>query len=115
MHRPDLPLWPGSSIRVGLGAWRSIPLTILLELVVFLGGLLVYLRTTSARDRTGTWALWSMVIVLLLIFFSGFVSPPPPNERGVAFGALGLWLFVPWGYWIDRHRIAAATIAPRGD
>ena len=24
MHMPDLPLWPGSSIRVGLGAWRSI-------------------------------------------------------------------------------------------
>lgn len=115
MHRPDLPLWPGSSTRIGLGAWRSIPLTIVLELAVFLGGLLVYLRTTRARDRTGSWALWSMVVVLLLIFFSGFVSPPPPNERAVAFGALGLWLFVPWGYWIDRHRIAVATIAPRAD
>src|SRR5256885_11775842 len=38
MHRPDLPLWPGSSVRIGLGAWRSIPLTIVLELAVFLGG-----------------------------------------------------------------------------
>lgn len=104
MHRPDLQLWPGSSVRVGLGAWRSIPLTIVLELAVFLGGLAVYLRTTRARDRTGSWALWTMVAVLLLIFFSGFVSAAPPNERALAYTAVGLWLFVPWGYWIDRHR-----------
>ena len=106
MHRPDLQLWPGSSIRVGLGAWNSIPLTIVLELVVFLGGLAIYLRTTRARDRVGSWSLWSMVVVLLLIFFSGFVSPPPPNERALAYTALGIWLFVPWSYWIDRHRVA---------
>lgn len=106
MHRPDLQLWPGSSVRVGLGAWRSIPLTIVLELTVFLGGLVVYLRTTRTRDRVGSWALWSMVVVLLIIFFSGFTSPPPPNERALAFFALGIWLFVPWSYWIDRHRTA---------
>ena len=104
MHRPDLPLWPGSGVKVGLGAWRSIPLTILLELLVFVPGLLSYLRVTRARDRIGHWGLWSMVAVLLLIFFFGFASVPPPNDRAVALGALGLWLFVPWGYWVDRHR-----------
>jgi uncharacterized membrane protein YhaH (DUF805 family) len=104
MHAPDLPLWPGSTVKVGLGAWRSIPLTIVLELAVFLGGLAVYLRTTRARDRTGRWALMAMVLVLLLIFASGFLSPPPPNEHAVGLAALGLWLFVPWSYWIDRHR-----------
>jgi membrane-bound metal-dependent hydrolase YbcI (DUF457 family) len=104
MHRPDLQLWPGSSVRVGLGAWRSIPLTIALELIVFLGGLAIYLRATRARDRIGSWALAAMVAVLALVFVSGFTAAPPPNGRAVAFGALGLWLFVPWGYWIDRHR-----------
>ena len=103
MHGPDLPLWPGSA-RVGLGAWRSIPLTIVLELAVFGFGLVVYLRTTRARDRIGSWALWTMVAALLVILVSGFTSAPPPNGRAVALGALGLWLFVPWGYWIDRHR-----------
>src|SRR5919206_3052204 len=39
MHRPDLPLWPGSAVRVGLGGWRSIPLTIAVELSVFVAGL----------------------------------------------------------------------------
>jgi membrane-bound metal-dependent hydrolase YbcI (DUF457 family) len=114
MHRPDLQLWPRSDVRVGLGAWRSIPLTIALELIVFLGGLAVYLRATRARDRIGSWALWAMVVVLAIIFVSGFTAAPPPNGRAVAFGALGLWLFVPWGYWIDRHReLVAPTEARR--
>jgi membrane-bound metal-dependent hydrolase YbcI (DUF457 family) len=106
MHAPDLPLWPGSSVKVGLGAWRSIPLTIVLELIVFIPGLVIYLRTTRARDRIGSWALSAMVVFLLLIFFSGFSSAPPPPERVIGYTALSLWLFVPWGYWIDRHREA---------
>ena len=113
MHAPDLQLWPGSAVRLGFGAWRSIPLTIVLELLVFLGGLAVYLRTTRARDRTGEWALWSMVIFLLLIFFSAYVSPPPGSERAVGLSALGIWLFVPWGYWIDRRReVVVGAAAP---
>jgi membrane-bound metal-dependent hydrolase YbcI (DUF457 family) len=84
MHRPDLPLSPWSSVKVGLGAWRSIPLTIALELVVFIPGLVSYVRATRARDRIGRWGLWSMVALLLVIFFSNFSSATPPNERVVA-------------------------------
>ena len=109
MHAPDLPLWPGSSVKLGLGAWRSIPLTIVLELIVFVPGLVIYLRTTRARDRIGSWALWAMVVFLLFIFFSGFASAPPPSGRAIGYAALGLWLFVPWSYWIDRHRVRAGN------
>ncbi|MFN2567314.1 MAG: metal-dependent hydrolase [Gemmatimonadaceae bacterium] len=112
MHRPDLPLWPGSDVKVGLGAWQSIPLTIALELVVFVPGLVIYLRTTRAKDSVGRWGLWAMVVVLLGIFFSGFASPPPADGRAVAMSALGLWIFVPWGYWIDRHR---AVVRPMSE
>jgi len=45
-----------------------------------------------------------MVVVLLAIFVSGYASPPPPSERALAYGALGIWLFVPWSAWVDRHR-----------
>jgi membrane-bound metal-dependent hydrolase YbcI (DUF457 family) len=109
MHAPDLPLWPGSDVKVGLGAWRSIPLTIALELGVFLAGLVMYQRTTRSKDWIGRWGMWAMVIALLAIFFSGFTSPPPESERAVAISALGLWLFVPWGYWVDRHRRVLAA------
>jgi hypothetical protein len=103
MHRPDLPIWPGGPM-VGLGIWQSIPLTIAVDGSVFLMGLVLYLRDTRAADRIGTWALWCMVAVLVLIFVSGIWSPPPSSERALALSALGLWLFVPWSAWIDRHR-----------
>lgn len=104
VHVADLPLWPGGSARVGLGLWNSIPATLALELGIFGTGLLLYLRQTRARDRAGTWGLWSLVVVLLLIFVSGYVTPPPPSPRAVALSALTLWLFVPWSAWVDRHR-----------
>jgi hypothetical protein len=105
MHRPDLPLWPGSPVRVGLGAWRSIPLTILLDCGVFAIGLTLYLRATRARDAIARWALWTMVVFLVSIFVSGFTSPPPVDQRTIALSTLGLWLFVPWSWWVDRHRV----------
>jgi membrane-bound metal-dependent hydrolase YbcI (DUF457 family) len=104
MHRPDLPLWPGSSILVGGGLWNSKRLTLLIDGGVFLGGLVIYLRTTRSRNAIGRWALAAMVALLLFIFVSGMFDPPPPSERAVAWSALLLWLFVPWSWWIDRHR-----------
>jgi hypothetical protein len=104
MHRPDLPLWPGSSILVGGGLWYSKRLTLLVDGGVFLAGLVIYLRTTRSRDAIGRWGLWLMVALLLFVFVSGIFDPPPADARAVAWGALTLWLFVPWSWWIDRHR-----------
>src|SRR5688572_20487270 len=72
MHRPDLPLWPGSEVKVGLGAWRSIPLTIAIELTVLALGLVSYVRATRAKDTIGGRGLWLGVVTLLGVFFAGF-------------------------------------------
>ena len=72
-------------------------------------GLAMYAHTTRPRDAAGRWALWAMVAVLVLIFVSGFIGAPPPSERALALFTLGLWLFVPWGYWIDGHRTVVTT------
>ena len=116
VHRPDLPLWPGSPVRVGAGLWSSVAATITIELGLLALGLLVYLRTTRARDRVGSWGLGAMIVVLVLVFLSGFAGPPPADARTLALSALGLWLFVPWGYWVDRHREPreVETPAPSG-
>src|SRR5688500_10770627 len=50
MHRPDLPLWPGSSVLVGFGLWNSVPATVVIELTLFGLGFGAYVRTTRARD-----------------------------------------------------------------
>ena len=104
MHRPDLPLWPGSRTLVGGGVWNSVAATLAIELAPFVGGLALYLRATRARDRIGRWGLWAMVALLAVFFVGALNGPPPPSEHVLALSALGLWLFVPWGYWVDRHR-----------
>lgn len=105
MHRPNLPLWPGSRIMVGAGAWNSVWLTVLLEVGALLVGLVTYMRYTRATDRIGSWGLWAMVLLLVVIWCGGIFGPPPPSERTLAVTTLGIWLFVPWSYWIDRHRV----------
>lgn len=102
-HRPDLPLWPGG-VKVGLGLWHSIPATLTVEVSMFAGALWIYLRATRSRGRTGSVALWSLVGFLAVVYVANVMSPPPPNERALAWAGLAQWLFVPWGYWIDRHR-----------
>ena len=52
-HIPDLPLYPGESPRIGLGLWNSLGGTLLLEGLVFVVGLILYLRVTSAKNRVG--------------------------------------------------------------
>lgn len=107
MHRPDLPLWPGSATKVGFGLWNSVAATVAIEGLLFLIGLLMYVRATRPRDRTGTVALAAMVVLLAVIFVSGFFAPPPLSARWVALAGIGLWLFVAWAYWIDAHREAS--------
>jgi membrane-bound metal-dependent hydrolase YbcI (DUF457 family) len=111
MHRPDLPLWPGSATLVGGGLWNSVPVTWLIEGTLFAAGLALYVRGTRARDRVGSWGLWAMVALLAVAFAAG--GSAPPSERALALMTLSLWLFVPWGWWVDRHReLIAAPESP---
>jgi len=104
MHRADLPLWPGaSSPKVGWGLWNSIPATYVIEFAIYAIGIAVYLRATRARDRMGSWGLWAYILVLAILLVTSNGSPPP-SERALAWTALGLWLFVPWAWWVDKHR-----------
>jgi hypothetical protein len=106
-HRPDLALWPGGP-KVGLGLWSSVAGTIVVESTLFAIGVFLYLRATKARDRIGSVALWSLIAFLVVIDIANIASPPPPSWRAVAYTALAAWLFVPWAWWIDRHRQAHA-------
>lgn len=104
-HVPDLPLAPGFSIFVGLGLWNSTLATIMVESSLFLIGVFLYLRTTKAKNKTGAIALWTLIIFLAISYIASIVGPPPPNAGLVGWMSLSVWLFVPWGYWIDRNRI----------
>ena len=103
VHRPDLPLYPGGE-KYGLGIWNSIPATLILEVLMFAGGVWIYLRSTRARDRAGKYLLWIFVAILVLSYFGNLLSPPPPSARAVAYFAPLVWIYIVLAAWTDRHR-----------
>ena len=106
-----MPLTPWSSANYGLGLWNSVWGTIVAELVLFFGGLYFYLKDTRPKDSTGTWALAGFAVFMVLIWVGAVFGPPPPNIMAVKISGLGLWLMIPWAYWIDRHRVSKGRIS----
>ena len=53
VHAPDLPLWPGSSPRFGVGLWNSIPGTFVVEGAIWIAGLIFYFRGGGRRAGLG--------------------------------------------------------------
>jgi hypothetical protein len=108
-HRPDLPLWAHGP-KVGLGMWNSLPVTLIVEFALFGIGAWLYLRATRARDRLGNVLIVALLAVLALLYLAAVFGPPPPSTTALAFSGLAGWLFVAWGYWIDRHRVPAVCV-----
>jgi hypothetical protein len=104
-HRPDMPITIGGPQRLGLGLWNHPAASLALESALFIAGATLYAATTRARDRIGNAALWSMIAALGAIYFAALYGPPPPSVAAVAGAGQLLWLFVLWGYWVDRHRV----------
>ncbi len=109
-HRPDLPLWPGGP-QVGLGLWNSVPLTLVVEGVLFAAAVTLYARGTRPRDAVGRWAFRGLVLLTTVIWISGPFSPPPPSVTAIALVGLALWLLPFWAGWIERHRTSLGESA----
>ena len=107
-HRPDLPLAPGAAWRVGLGLWNVPAASVVLELGLFAGGVLLYLRATAGQKR---WPLGALCAVLLAIYVADLAGPPPPGMTAVAVAGLAQWLLVGAGFWIDRRPLARPALA----
>ena len=105
VHRPDLPLVPGSDLKLGFGLWDSIPATLVVELALFGVGLGLYWSATQAIDRIGRYGLWVIVVFLLAAYAGAAAGPPPPSEAAVAWaGIMGGLVTAALGYWVDAHR-----------
>jgi membrane-bound metal-dependent hydrolase YbcI (DUF457 family) len=105
VHRPDLPLAPGSDVKVGFGLWNSVAGTLIVEFALFALGVGLYLVGSRPRDRQGEYALWALVIFLVVAYVSASFGPPPPGVAVMAWiTLLGGAITVAWAYWLDRHR-----------
>ena len=104
VHRPDLPILPWSDLKVGFGLWDSVPVSFLVEIVLFSLGAFFYLSTTKAKNKTGNFALWGLIIFLGVIYIANVFGSPPPSVEAIGIAGLSQWLIIFWAYWIDRNR-----------
>ncbi len=114
VHRPDLPLYPGSANLLGLNLWSSLSATLAIELLIFILGVWMYLRVTESSDAVGKWALWGLIALLVAIYLVNLFGSPPPNVTALAWVGQAQWLLIAWGYWIDRHRHPVPTMIVSG-
>ncbi len=104
VHRPDLPLFPWTDLKVGLGLWQSVLLTIVVEGLIFFAGVYLYLKTTKAENKKGVIGFWSLIVFLVLVYFMNVFGPPPETAEPIAVLGLSQWILVAWTYWIDKNR-----------
>lgn len=109
-HRPDLPLSPFSDITTGLGLWNYKLASIFVELILFIGGVYLYFRSTKARNKTGKISVWILIVFLVTIYFLNIFGPLPVSVDSIAKAALSQWILIAWGYWIDYNRTAVARL-----
>ena len=109
VHKPDLPLYPGSSVLLGFGLWNWPWLTALTEGIIFFTGMIFYLQTTRARNPAGKWGFWLMIILLIVGHIAGVLSPPPGTVTAIGWGTQALWVYVLLGFWVDHNRVAVQS------
>ena len=109
-HRPDMPVYPGGP-KVGLGLWNSVTATIVVEALMLVAGVVIYARTTRARDGIGRWGFWSLGALLVIAYVGSIKTPPPSSITALAVGAIIFgWVFVLLAWWVDRHRDPTAGL-----
>jgi len=106
-HRPDMALAPGVHQYFGLGLWNSVAATVIVEGGMWLLAIIVYVRATRPKSRTGVYAFWIVVVLLTLAWLGNIAGPPPRSPRAMAASSLIFFsCVVAWAYWINRLRPA---------
>jgi hypothetical protein len=104
-HRPDLPLWLGGE-KVGLGLWNHSALAVGVEVAIFSLGVFMYLKSKAHMSLTKKKWFYGLVVFLLVVYSGNIWGPKPPMEAPAAMiagPALAMWLFVLWGYLVDKR------------
>ena len=109
-HRPDMPLAPGAHDYYGLGLYNSRIGMLVVEGMMWLGGIVLYERAKQSRKRAGAWTLYVGVLILTSLWVASLSGAPP----GVSMTKMGiidlifLAIVVGWAYLVDKLRMSAA-------
>jgi len=108
-HRPDMPLAPGLPARLGIGLWASVPATLVVEGGMWLGAIVLYLRTTRSKGHVGTIALWTGAALLTVIWYDNVAGLPHGVHPDPIGSLLVFAVFIAWAYWVDGAVVIERT------
>lgn len=96
VHTPDLTIAGNDTAKLGLGLWNNVPLALALELLLLVGGWILFTRSKRAdaafpRQRNRIF----LGILALLTIATPFV-PDPPSTTAFAVQALVLYFVLAW-------------------
>lgn len=104
-HIPDMPLYPGRGPKLGLGLWNHVAATMVVEIGLFLTGVLLYASVIRSHDRIGKIGFAVYALVLLVLFVADRFSPEPPSVRELVVSSLVFeMILLAWPAWFD-HRL----------
>jgi membrane-bound metal-dependent hydrolase YbcI (DUF457 family) len=104
VHRPDLPIIPGVSTKLGFGLWNSVIGTVLVEGAIFIAGILIYTVSTKAKNKKGVYGFWGLILFWAIIYVVNLTSTPPPDAKAIGYVGLLMLIFPFWARWVDRNR-----------
>lgn len=90
-HREDMPLLPFGDLKVGLGMWNSVPLTVVVEGLMYLGAVAFF-----ASGRKMKRSFWVLVATLGVTYAANVLGPPPPGILQIAVSMIALVPLVWW-------------------
>lgn len=106
VHRPDLALI-GDTDKVGLGLYNYPLIAYSLEAFVLLGGLWLYMRSTSGNTFLGKWGMFIFAGMLLLINALTYWGRYPMTVQQLAvFNECFYLIMAAIVVWLDRKRAA---------
>lgn len=104
-HVPDMPVVPWGGPLLGLGLWRSLPATLVVEGALFAAGVAIYAAATRPRSAAGRWGLSALAGALVAVYLASVFGPPPPSAAAIAVSMPPLAVLVAWAVaWLDRQR-----------
>ena len=106
VHTPDLPIWSDASMKLGFGLWNNAVATYVLEAALLLGGLWLYLKSTTASTRTGKYGMSVFIVFLLLVNITNIFGPLQTDSKvALSVSALAAYfLFAAIAFWLDGKR-----------
>jgi hypothetical protein len=96
VHTPDLSIAGNDTAKLGLGLWDNVPLVIALELLLLVGGWLLFSRSQRADATFPKQRNRIFVGILMLVTIITPFMPDPASPTAFAIQALVMYCVLAW-------------------